>query len=236
VETVILAGGKGTRLAPYTAEIPKPLVTVGDIPVIEILLQRLKMHGVNKVTVAVNHLSHLIIATLGDGSKYGLDIVYSHEDEPLSTVGPLKLINGLPDNFLVANGDIITDLDFKTLYDFHLESKALVTLAVYKRQVMSNFGVIDIGEDGFVDSFREKPIFDFTVSAGIYVFSKKVLDFIPDCKKYGFDDLMESLLEQEVPIAAFPFDGYWLDIGRIEDYEQANRDTEIIQKMIKTSY
>lgn len=236
METVILAGGKGSRLAPYTAEIPKPLVTVGDIPVIEILLRRLKFHGVKKVTIAVNHLSHLIIATLGDGSKYGLEIVYSHEEEPLSTVGPLKLIKNLPDNFLVANGDIITDLDFKTLYNHHIKSEALVTVAVYKRQVLSDFGVLEMDDMGFVNSFREKPVFDFTVSAGIYVFSKKVLDFIPDGKKYGFDNLMKTLLEQKLPVAAYPFDGYWLDIGRVEDYELANRDIEIIKKLIETSY
>jgi len=236
METVILAGGKGSRLAPFTSEIPKPLVRVGDIPVIDILLQRLKLHGVKKVTIAVNHLSHLITAALGDGSKYGLDIVYSHEEEPLSTVGPLKLIRNLPENFLVANGDIITDLNFKELYQFHLKAKALVTVAVYQRKVLSDFGVIEVNESGYVSSFREKPVFDFTVSAGIYVFSKKVLDFIPDGKKYGFDDLMISLLEQSLPIATFPFDGYWLDIGRVEDYQQANNDIEIIRNLIKTYY
>lgn len=235
METVILAGGKGTRLAPFTTEVPKPLVMVGDIPVIEILLQRLHLHGVRKVTVAVNHLSHLITSALGNGSKYGLEIVYSYEKEPLSTVGPIKLIRHLPDNFLVANGDIITDLDFKTLYDFHLKSKALVTVATYKRQVLSDFGVIDVDESGFVSSFREKPVFDFTVSAGIYVFSKKALDYIPEGIKYGFDDLMISLLEQNLPIATFPFDGYWLDIGRIEDYQLANNDIEIIRNLLKTS-
>ncbi len=236
METVILAGGKGSRLAPFTSEIPKPLVRVGDIPVIDILLQRLKLHGVKKVTIAVNHLSHLITAALGDGSKYGLDIVYSHEEEPLSTVGPLKLIRNLPENFLVANGDIITDLNFKELYQFHLKAKALVTVAVYQRKVLSDFGVIEVNESGYVSSFREKPVFDFTVSAGIYVFSKKVLDFIPDGKKYGFDDLMISLLEQCLPIATFPFNGYWLDIGRVEDYQQANNDIEIIRNLIKTYY
>jgi len=232
METVILAGGKGTRLAPYTAEIPKPLVTVGDIPVIEILLRRLQMCGVKKVTIAVNHLSHLIIAALGDGRKYGLDIIYSHEEEPLSTVGPLKLIDNLPENFLVANGDIITDLDFNGLYEYHINNNALVTVAIYNRQVLSDFGVLNVDGNGLVKSFEEKPVFDFIVSAGIYVFSKKVLDFVPDGVKFGFDDLMLSLIEQKVSIATFPFNSYWLDIGRVEDYEQANRDLKIIRDMI----
>jgi mannose-1-phosphate guanylyltransferase len=111
-----------------------------------------------------------------------------------------------------------------------------VTVTVYQRKVLSDFGVIEVDESGYVSSFREKPVFDFTVSAGIYVFSKKVLDFIPDGKKYGFDDLMISLLKQKVPVAAYSFDGYWLDIGRVEDYQQANNDLEIIRNLIKTSY
>ncbi len=236
METVILAGGKGSRLAPYTTEIPKPLVKVGDIPVIEILLQRLKLYGVNKITIAVNHLSQMIIDTLGDGSKFGLEIVYSHEEKPLSTAGPLKLIKDLQDNFIVANGDIITDLDIRALYDYHIKSDALVTVAVYKRQILSDYGVLEVDDNGFINSFREKPVFDFTVSSGIYVFTKKVLDYIPDGKKYGFDELIKDLLKQKQPVAAFKFDGYWLDIGRVEDYEKANKDIEIIRNLIKTSY
>ncbi|MBU8933910.1 MAG: NTP transferase domain-containing protein [candidate division Zixibacteria bacterium] len=232
MQAVILAGGKGTRLAPYTAEIPKPLVTVGNRPVIEILLHQLKKSGVHKVRLAVNHLAHLILATLGDGSRLGIELVYSHEETPLSTVGPLTLMDDLPEHFLVANGDIITDLNFRDLFDFHCKGGALVTVATCQRHAESNYGVLDVDSAGRVIAFREKPSIDLTVSAGIYVFSRKVLEFVPQGRPFGFDDLMAAMLKKGRPVVTFPCDGYWLDIGRVEDYEQANRDIEIIDKLM----
>ncbi|UCE24902.1 MAG: NTP transferase domain-containing protein [Candidatus Zixiibacteriota bacterium] len=224
MQAVVLAGGKGARLKPYTTEIPKPLVPLGDKPVIEILLAGLKKHGANDVVICVNHLAHLISSVLEDGERFGLNIRYSLEKEPLSTVAPLKLIENLQDNFLVANGDILTDLDFNKLYQHHLESEAGLTVATHQRRHKVDYGVIGTGDDNRVVAFEEKPTAEFTVSMGIYVFSKRILDLVPDGAPFGFDDLMYLLLEKNEPVGTFPFDGYWMDIGRPDDYEQAKED------------
>ncbi len=232
MEAVILAGGKGTRLQPYTAEIPKPLVPVGEVPVIEILLHCLKTSGIEKVHVAVNHLAHLIIAALGDGSRWGLEIVYHEEETPLSTVGPLKLIDNLPEQFLVVNGDIITDMDFRKLYRYHESTNVSLTIATYQRTVANDYGTLEVDSKGHVTAFHEKPAYEFIVSTGIYMFSHSVLDFVPEGKRFGFDDLMATMLANRQPVATYPFDGYWLDIGRVDDYEQANRDIDVIRRLV----
>jgi NDP-sugar pyrophosphorylase family protein len=232
MDAVILAGGRGTRLQPYTAEIPKPLVTVGDRPIIEILLARMKKCGVRKVYLAVNHLAHLVMAALGDGSQLGMEIVYSHEETPLSTVGPLKLIKDLPEDFIVANGDILTELDFQILFDHHIRSRAKLTVATHQRTTKIDYGVLEIDEGGAVSEFHEKPIYNFVVSMGIYVFSREILKLVPEGRKFGFDDLMLAMLKQREPINTFPFDGFWLDVGRPDDYQQANRDIDKIRGLM----
>jgi NDP-sugar pyrophosphorylase family protein len=231
MEAVILAGGKGTRLRPYTAEIPKPLVTVGDTPIIEILLRQMKKCGVTKVHIAVNHLAHLIMAVLGDGERLGVDIVYSHEKKALSTVGPIKLIKNLPEHFIVANGDILTDLDFNTLFNHHVSSQAIITVATHQRISKIDYGVMELGENGSLTGFREKPEYTFMVSMGVYVFSREILKLVPSERRFGFDDLMFTLLERKERINLFPFNGYWLDIGRPEDYELANADIEKVHNL-----
>ena len=232
MEAVILAGGSGTRLQPYTAEIPKPLVTVGDRPIIEILLARMKKCGVRKVHLAVNHLAHLVMAALGDGTRLGMEIVYSHEETPLSTVGPLKLIKNLPKRFIVANGDILTNIDFQALFDHHVRSRAELTVATCRRTTKIDYGVLEMGAEGAVTGFREKPTYAFVVSMGIYVFSREVLRLVPEGRKFGFDDLMLALLERREPVSTFPFDGYWLDVGRPDDYRQANQDADKIRGLM----
>ncbi len=227
MEAVILAGGKGTRLQPYTAEIPKPLVTVGDRPIIEILLARMKKCGIKRVHLAVNHLAHLVMAALGDGSRLGIEIVYSREETPLSTVGPLKLIENLPEHFIVANGDILTDIDFQTLFDYHIDGGAKLTVATQQRTTKIDYGVLETSTQGTVSGFREKPTYTFVVSMGIYVFSREVLKVVPEGQRFGFDDLMLALLKRREAINTFPFDGFWLDIGRPEDYEKACLDAEL---------
>jgi NDP-mannose synthase len=233
MEAVILAGGKGTRLQPYTNEVPKPLVPLGNRPIIEILLRQLRKSGVTKAHVAVNHLAHLIVAVLGDGKKLGLEIVYTVEDKPLSTVGPLSLIEDLPENFIVANGDILTDLDASALYRSHLESGALLTVATHLRTEKIDFGVLECADDNTVTGFREKPQYDFAVSMGIYVFSRKILKFVPTNEPFGFDQLMLKLLEQKQRVVQFPYSGFWLDIGRPDDYERALREQAKIEELLK---
>ena len=228
MEAVILAGGRGTRLKPYTEHIPKPLVPVGEKPIIEILLDRMRKAGVLKVRIAVGHLAHLIMAVLGNGERFGMELSYAVEDEPLSTVGPIKAMSNLPETFLVANGDILTDLDLRDLYDHHLRSGAALTVATHHRSEKIDYGVLESDPEGRVTAFREKPTYEFTVSMGIYVFSRAVLEHVPTDRPFGFDELMVTLLDKRVPIAAYPFDGYWLDIGRPADYEIAQRDIDRI--------
>lgn len=230
MEAVILAGGKGTRLKPFTTVLPKPLVPVGEKPIIEILLSQLKKGGVTKAHIAINHLAHLVRGVVGDGSRFGLEIEYYTEDKPLSTVGPVKRILGLPEHFLVANGDILSDIDVGKLYRHHLGSGAKLTVATSERTEKIDFGVLEISDNGFVTGFREKPEYNFTVSMGIYVFAREALEFVPRNEKFGFDELMLELLREKQPIGYYPYDGYWLDIGRPGDYEKAQADIDIISK------
>ncbi|MEI8205394.1 MAG: sugar phosphate nucleotidyltransferase [Kiritimatiellales bacterium] len=218
---VILAGGKGTRLKPYTAVFPKPLVPVGDVPILEVIIRQLAANGFTHITIALNHLAEIIKAFFGDGSKWGVQIDYSLEDKPLNTMGPLKLIADLPDNFLVMNGDVLTDLNYAELYDAHVAQENLFTISAYARQQKVDFGVLDIGEDKKLTGFREKPVYEYSVSMGIYVLNRNVLEIIPEDTAYGFDELMLELIKRKTPATVKVFDGYWLDIGRPEDYEIA---------------
>jgi len=232
MEAVILAGGQGMRLRPHTDEIPKPLLTVGGKPIVEILLKQMQKTGVKHVHMAVNHLSDKIIDVIGDGGKQGLKIDYSKEEKPLSTVGPLKLIKHLPDNFIVANADVLTDLNFREIFDCHLRNKANLTVATNARLNPIDFGVLTVDDNGLAVGFNEKPVFNFVVSMGIYVFSKSILKYVPDHKAFGFDDLMFTLLDNQIPIHTFPYNGYWLDIGRPDDYEKANDDIDRITDLM----
>jgi NDP-sugar pyrophosphorylase family protein len=228
-KAIILAGGKGTRLKPYTTVIPKPLVPLGEKAILQILIERLKKFGFTDLVLCVNHMADLIMAFLGDGKKYGVKVKYSFEDKPLNTVAPLKLIKNLPQNFLVMNGDLLTDLDLRKMYQHHMKKKSLITVATYHRKVKIDFGVIEVDRKNNVAvGFREKPEYDYDVSMGVYVFNKKVLDFVPYNRPFGFDQLMLTLLDNKEKVNLYPYNGYWLDIGRPDDYEKANED---LQKM-----
>jgi NDP-sugar pyrophosphorylase family protein len=233
MKAVILAGGKGTRLKPYTSVIPKPLVPVGERAILEILITRLRKLGVDELYICVNHFAEIIMAFFGDGTKFGLKINYSVEDKPLSTVAPIKLIRNLPDNFLVMNGDLLTDLDFRALYDYHLKNNALLTVSTYQRKNKIDFGVIDIDQQTkTATGFREKPEYTFDVSMGVYAMNRKVLDFVPPGESFGFDNLMLTLLEKREPVKIYPYGGYWLDIGRPDDYEKANEDIDLLNSLL----
>lgn len=225
MRAVILAGGKGTRLKPYTTTIPKPLVPVGDRPILGIVLEQLRDAGVRHVTITVNHMSELIMAFFGAGEKFGLKIDYSLEEKPLGTVAPVKLIKDLPDNFFVMNGDLLTDIDFPGLYDCHVKSGCQLTVATYQRDSVIDFGVIEIDRVAHrAVGFREKPTYHFDVSTGVYVYNRSLLERVPDNEAYGFDNLMLDMLRDSAPVNIYEHTGYWLDIGRPDDYEQANRD------------
>jgi NDP-mannose synthase len=224
---VILAGGKGTRLRPFTATLPKPLVPIGnELSILEIVLRQLVRHGFTSATLAVGHLGQLIRAYVDDGARWGIAVDYAVEDEPLGTIGPIRqILDRLPEHFLVMNGDILTDLDFAQLLDAHAATTAPVTVGTFRRQVHVDFGVLEIA-DGRVVGFEEKPTLEYTVSMGVYALARETLRPYPPDRAFGFDELMIDLLARGERPAAYPFDGYWLDIGRPEDYERANAEFE----------
>ena len=223
---IILAGGMGTRLKPFSIALPKPLVPVGETPILEIIIKQLVSYGFNHITLAVNHMADIIKAFFGDGSKYGITIDYSLESKPLSTMGPLTLINDLPENFLIMNGDILTDLDFGLFYDNHIKNENIFSISSYKRKQINEYGVLEINEKSYLTGFFEKPTTEFIVSMGIYMSSKEILKYIPYNTMYGFDNLMSDLLKTKKDVGVISFDGYWLDIGRPDDYEKACNDID----------
>jgi len=223
IKAIILAGGKGRRLKPFTYILPKPLVPVGEKPILSILLQQLKKYGIKDVVLCVNHMAELIMSYFGRGEKLGVNIEYSMEEKELGTVGPLKLIKDLPDNFLVMNGDLLTDMNFIDFFNYHIKNKKLLTVSTYTRVVNIDFGVVKTSNN-IINDFIEKPNYTFKVSMGVYAFNKKVLDYVPDNEFFGFDKLMLTLLKNNVDIASYDYNGYWLDIGRPEDFEMANED------------
>jgi NDP-sugar pyrophosphorylase family protein len=222
---VLLAGGKGTRLRPYTTSIPKPLVPIGDeCAIIEIVLRQLARDGFRRVTIAIGHLGELIRAYVGSGGQWGLEVDYATEDRPLSTMGPVvSILDKLPEQFLVLNGDILTDLSFSSLLEAHSASDAPITIATYHRQVDVDFGVLTV-EAGRVVGFVEKPKLDYEVSMGVYAVSRSALSGYPAGEPLGFDRLVIDLLAAGRNPASYEFDGYWLDIGRPEDYDRANSE------------
>jgi NDP-sugar pyrophosphorylase family protein len=225
VRAIILAGGKGTRLKPYTVTIPKPLVPIGgEMPILEIIIRQLAISGFDHITLAVNHLANLIMAFFGDGSLWNVKIDYSLEESPLSTIGPLTLIPDLPDNFLVMNGDILCNLNYMNFYNYHIQADNDVTVSTFKRESKIDFGVLQYNEENFICSFTEKPTYYFDVSMGIYCLNRRVVEQLAKGKPYGFDNLMIDGIKNNNKILVKPFDGYWLDIGRPEDYENANEN------------
>ncbi len=240
MRAVILAGGKGVRLAPVTQVIPKPLVPLGGKPILEIVLRQLKAQGFSRVTLAIGYMADLIQAYFGDGSKLGLELDYSLETEPLGTAGPLALIPDLNETFLVMNADILTDLDYRRLVEYHREQGGLATISAYERRVTIDLGVIIKNGDGRIANYLEKPSHTYLVSMGVYVFEPVILEDIRAAsrarvatassgKPAGYldvPDLIKHLLAQEKMVHYYPFSGYWLDIGRHDDYSQASEEFE----------
>lgn len=220
MQAVILAGGVGSRLRPFTLTIPKPLVPIGDRAILEVVLEQLRHYGVTDVVMAVNHMAHLLKAFFGTGERLGLRITYSEEGEPLGTAAPLRLVEELEEHFLVLNGDVLTTLDFGALYREHRDADRTATIATYRKEQKIDLGVIEV-RDGRMADYIEKPVEHFTVSMGIYAMSRRILEHIPASGHFDLPDLMLALRAAEVPVHCHPCEGDWLDIGRIEDYETA---------------
>ena len=221
MQAIILAGGKGARLKPYTTILPKPLMPIGDYPILEIIIKQLKYFGVEEVIFAVGYLKELLKAFFDDGQKWGIKIRYSVEEKPLGTAAPLKLIGDLDDNFLVMNGDVLTNLNFQDFYDFHINSQAFCTISTFSKKVPIDLGVLKLGNNKELTDYIEKPVLDYQVSMGIYALNRKVLDYIPENTYLDFPSLMKILLNRQKKVIGFNFQGYWLDIGRPDDYTTA---------------
>jgi NDP-sugar pyrophosphorylase family protein len=222
---VVLAGGQGTRLRPFTLTIPKPLVPIGPRPVVDLIVGRLATAGFRHITLAISAHTRLIKAFFGDGEEWRVKIDYSIEKRPLSTMGPLKLIGDLPEDFLVMNGDVLTDIDFAAFHDRHVERRSLFTIASHQRRQMIDYGVLHT-RDGRLVGFEEKPSVPFDVSMGVYMVNRRALQFIPDDRPFGFDDLMRLLVSVGESVQVEMHPGYWMDIGRPDDYESAVADYE----------
>jgi len=219
-QAVILAGGEGRRLLPYSRVLPKPLWPVGDMPIVEILIRQLAGAGIKEIIMAVGYQAELIRMILGDGKQYGVRIKYSQEKKPMGTAAPLKKIRGLRENFLVLNGDLLTNLPFRKFIGAHFENDSPATVAVFRRSVMVDFGVVEAKKNKIID-YTEKPVLGYSVSMGIYAFSREILDFIPN-RRFDFPDLVKKLIERERNPSVYRFRGKWLDIGRPDDWEKAD--------------
>lgn len=224
MKAVVLAGGKGTRLAPYTRILPKPLMPIGDMPILEVLLRQMRAAGIDDVTLTVGHLAHLMRTFFMDGQQFGVRIAYSQEERPLGTAGPLSLIEGLDEPFLVTNGDVLTTLDLPALIDFHRQQGGIATIAVHKRQVKIDLGVVQWNGDHSLSGYIEKPTYDYTVSMGMYIFEPRVMEFIPRNQYLDFPDLVLKMIAAGEKVCGYVFDGYWMDLGRPDDYAQASDD------------
>lgn len=223
MRAVILAGGRGTRLRPFTTSFPKPLMPVGDLPILEILLRQLKAHGVTDVTLLTGHLAYLLEGYFEDGRRLGMRIDYLREEQPLGTAGPLRQLAGsLVDDFFVMNGDLLTDLDFSALMEQHRDSGASVTVSVYARPEKIDLGVLKLDDSGDVVGYDEKPTLHLDVSMGAYAMSPKALEEIP-VGAYDMPQLILGLLARSQRVSARRHEGFWLDIGRTDDYALANK-------------
>lgn len=229
MQAVILAGGLGTRLAPYTTVLPKPLMPIGELPVLEVIIRQLRSVGFTRIELATGYLSGLLEAYFGDGSRWDVQIRYHLERERAGTAGPIALLESwLDDVFLVMNGDVLTDLDFGDLLQSHVASGAVLTAATCEREITLPLGAIVHGSDGAVTDYVEKPTYHFECSAGIYAMKKTVVSFIERGRPYDLPELVRRLIEIGQPIRTFPITGFWLDIGTPDDFRRATEEFETL--------
>lgn len=228
---VILAGGKGTRLHPYTTALPKPLMPVGDMPILEIIVRQLRRAGITDITLSVGHLHGLLRAYFADGERWGVDIDYSLEAEPLGTAGPIALVERLDETFLVLNGDLLCSLDYRDMIDRHRASGAAATIASYAKEVKIQLGVLETEGDRLVD-YVEKPVLSYRVSMGIYAMEPAVLRFVPKGERLDLPDLVKRLMAGGEKVNLYRFDGYWRDIGTMEEYAAVGREFDEVRPLL----
>jgi NDP-sugar pyrophosphorylase family protein len=199
---------------------------IGDYPILEVIVRQLASQGFTHITLAVNHQADIVKAFFGEGKKWGVDIDYSLEKKPMSTIAPLTLISDLPENFLLMNGDVLTDLDFQGFLERHVSAGRLFTIAAASRLQLIDYGVLHVDSSSQLTGFCEKPRTEYLVSMGVYAVNRGVVDLVPRDSKYGFDDLMHHLLKRNESVTVDRFEGYWLDIGRPDDYMRAIEEFE----------
>jgi NDP-sugar pyrophosphorylase family protein len=221
MKAVVLAGGRGARLAPYTSVLPKPLMPVGERSILEIVVEQLEEAGITDINFCVGYLSHLIKAVFDNRQNGHVDISYVRENDALGTAAPLRLVEGLDDTFLVMNGDVLTTLDYRELVRYHRAQDNVMTIATHNRTVKIDYGIVHLDVRQRLRHFEEKPELSTPVSMGIYVMEPDVLEHIPPDQHFDFPDLVQALLDASAPIGGYRHDGLWFDIGRHEDYEQA---------------
>lgn len=224
MQAVILAGGKGTRLHPYTFSVPKPLLPLDTVPMLVVVLRQLAACGFGRITICTGHLGYLFAPIIGNGNGHGVEVTYVNEPAPLGTAGPLRQLADLEDDFLVMNGDILTDLDFGAFMHAHARSGAAASIALSARQVHIDYGVIEANEKDLLDRYLEKPVIPYTVSMGIYALQRRSLEYVPDDAPFDIPDLMTTLQHEGESVYCHRNTAYWQDIGRVDDYEQATLD------------
>jgi len=231
MKAIILAGGKGTRLAPYTTVFPKPLMPIDGVPILEVIVKQLAHFQIKELIFTVSPQSEPLLSVyFGNGRKFGVDIGYSKEEKPLGTAGPLSLISDLPETFLVMNGDILTTLNYPKLIQYHQRQKGVITIAMNEKRVQLELGVMEFNRKYRLTRYIEKPALSYSVSMGIYVFEKKVLKWIPPKKYLDFPILIQNLIKQGKKVVCYPSKDFWLDIGRHEDYEEAQKKFKEMRK------
>ncbi|MCA9062943.1 MAG: nucleotidyltransferase family protein [Planctomycetaceae bacterium] len=223
MQAVIMAGGFGTRLRPLTDNTPKPMLPIGGKPLMERTIENLQKAGIHRINVTTHYLPEKITQHFGAGERFGVDLNYVSEDQPLGTAGALRLISEVEEPLLVMNGDILTNVDFRSLMKFHREHSAALTVGVRQYEFQVPYGVID-AEDGVIRGLREKPRMSFLVNAGIYLLEPTVIRHIPVGQRYDMTDLIEELVRTGSRVVTFPIMEYWLDIGKHDDFEKAQQD------------
>ena len=221
LKTVVLAGGRGTRLAPYTSILPKPLMPIGDRSILEVVVGQLEEAGIVDIHFCVGYLAHLIEAVFETRENGHVNITYVREREALGTAGPLRLVDSLDSTFMVMNGDVLSTIDYGRLVRFHREQKNALTIATHERSIKIDYGMLHLDDDSQVRAYDEKPTISSRVSMGIYVMEPEVMEHIPENEYFDFPDLVRVLLDKGAPVGAYRHDGMWFDIGRSEDYERA---------------
>ncbi len=221
---VILAGGKGTRLKPFTMTIPKPLLPLGDMPIVEIVIGQLVSAGVSRIVLTLGHMAPLLMACIGDGDRWGIKIESVIEREPLGTAGSLRAVDNLEENFLVMNADLLTTIDYADMFDFHIRHNSIGTIGLSKREVNIDYGVVRTNSAGLLEEYIEKPTIPYSVSMGINILSRRCLQFIPATGKFDMPDLMLAMHRAGHAVHCYETDCYWKDIGRFDDYQQASED------------